>query len=323
MKIAILGVGAYGIALGKAFFENDNQISMWTKFQEEADIIQLKRENMNYFPGVKIPKAIEITTDMEACMRDAKIIVIALPMGAMQDTAKTLAQYVKNEQVICIATKGIETKSNRLMSEIVFEETKSKNIAMLAGPSFAMEFANGCEVGLTVASESSMARTSIKVCLENARIKVNLSRDMVGVEVASAIKNVFAILMGILDGMKKQDSMKAAVFALLTEDFRVILEVMGGKVQTIFTYAGLGDFFLTCMSPKSRNYTFGRYIGQGMTKEEAMKKMETKTIEGLYTLESIQSILEEKEIKVRSIDLIYDMVYQNKKVDHILTSLNK
>lgn len=321
MKISILGMGAYGIALSKVFFENDNKVSMWTKFKDEADIVKLKRENINLFPGVKIPRQIEITSDLKECIENAKIIVIAVPMNAVRDVCKELSGLITKEQIICIASKGIETGTNKFMSDVVYEETNSENICMLSGPSFAIELVKDNEIGFTVASESSIARTAVKICLESPRITVSLSRDIIGVQVASSVKNVLAIALGMLDGMKKSDSTRASVFTLLANDLRIIIEIFGGKVQTMFTYAGIGDLFLTCLSPKSRNYTFGKYIGQGLSKEEALEKMSTKTVEGLYSLSSLKKMLDKKEIEIKSVNAIYDVVYGNVKVDNFLNNM--
>lgn len=323
MKISIFGVGAYGIALAKVFYENDNKVSMWTKFEEEADIVKLKRENINNFPGVKIPREIDITTNMKECIENSKIIVIAVPMQAVRETCKELSKYFKDGQIICIASKGIENNTNKIMSEVVFDETGCKDICMLSGPSFAIELVKNNELGLTVASESSIARTAVKICLENERITVNLSRDIVGVEIAASVKNVFAIIMGMADGMKKSDSTKASILTLLINDLRIIIEILGGKSHTIFTYAGIGDLLLTCMSRKSRNYSFGNLIGQGYSKDEALEKMTTKTIEGLYSLVSIKQILDKKEVEIKSVNMIYDIIYNEKRIDEFIKNMKR
>lgn len=321
MKISILGMGAYGIALARVFCENDNKVSIWSKFKDEADIVKLKRENINVFPGIKIPRQIDITSDLKESVENAKIIVIAVPMNAVRDVCKELSNYITKEQVICIASKGIETGTNQLMSEVVFEETKSENICMLSGPSFAIDLVRNNDIGLTVASESSIARTAVKICLENSRITVNLSRDIIGVQVSASVKNVFAIILGMLDGMKKSESTRAKIFTLLADDLRIIIEIYGGKAQTMFTYAGIGDLFLTCLSPKSRNYTFGKYLGQGLSREEALDKMTVKTVEGLYSLSSLKEILEVKEIEIKSINAIYGIVYNNEKIDNFFNNM--
>lgn len=321
MKIAILGVGAYGIALANIFFKNGMDVSMWTKFQEEYDIVTLKRENPSVLPGVHVPEKIAITTDLKMCIEDAKIIVMAVPMGAVRVVAKELAGIVYEQQIITIVSKGIEQNTNLFMSEILSEEIKSNNICMISGPSFASEIARGISTGFVVASEHEVSAAMIKSALENENIIVQTSKDLIGVQVAAATKNVFAIMMGILDGMNLEECTRASVLTLLVKDLRLIIEVLGGKSNTVFTYAGIGDMLLTCMSSKSRNYTFGKYLGQGFSKEEAFNQMMTKTVEGLYTLKSLSSLLKEKEVEIKSVEILFQIVYEEKKVENVLREI--
>ena len=323
MKIAVLGLGAYGIALASVFYENDNKVSMWSKFKDEVDIVKLKRENINVFPGVKIPKGIEITDNMKECVEGAKIIVLALPMAGVRVVCKELVNYLTDDQVLCLVTKGIEQTTNKFVSEGVYEETGCENICMLSGPSFAIDLVKNNETGLIVASESNIAQITLKVCLENERINVSISKDIKGVQVAAASKNVFAIIMGFLEGKKLSDSTKAAVLACLANDLRIMIEILGGKAHTIFSYAGLGDLLLTCMSSKSRNFTFGKYLGSGYTVEEALKQMNTQTVEGLFALDSINKLLKEKEVTINSIDTLYKIIYENLKVDKVLRYIKR
>lgn len=323
MKITIIGLGAYGIALAKIFHENDNKVSMYSTFKDEVDIVKLKRENINVFPGVKIPKGIEITSNLEESMQNSKIIILAVPMSAVRNVSKEIAKYLTEEQVVGIVSKGIESESNKLMSEVVFEETACENICMISGPSFASEIHELNEVGLIVASDSVTAQTCVKVCLENGRIAVNVSKDIVGVQLCATIKNIFAIILGMVNGMQKSDSTKAAILTCLVNDMRIMVEILGGKAQTIFTYAGIGDLLLTCMSSKSRNYTFGKYLGEGLSAQEAMNKMNTKTIEGLYSLKAIYEMLKDLEVEVKSIEMIYNVIYENIKVDNILRYIKR
>lgn len=323
MKISILGLGAYGIALASVFHENDNKVSMWSKFKDEVDIVKLKRENINVFPGVKISKSIEITDNMKECVEGAKIIVLALPMAGVRIVCKELVNYLTDEQVLCLVTKGIEQNTNKFVSEVVYEETNCKHICMLSGPSFAIDLVKNSETGLVVASESNIAQISLKVCLENERISVNISRDIMGVQIAAASKNVFAIIMGMLDGKKLSDSTKASVLSCLANDLRIMIEIFGGKSHTIFSYAGLGDLLLTCMSSKSRNFTFGKYIGSGYSVDKALEEMGTKTVEGLFALDSIHKLLKEKEISISSIDMLYKIIYENLKVDKVLKYIKR
>ncbi|MDD3303564.1 MAG: NAD(P)H-dependent glycerol-3-phosphate dehydrogenase [Clostridia bacterium] len=323
MKISILGLGAYGIALATIFNENDNKVSMWSKFKDEVDIVKLKRENINVFPGVKIQKGIEITDSMKECVEGAKIIVLALPMAGVREVCKELVKYLTEDQVLCLVTKGIEQNTNKLASEVVYEETKSEHICMLSGPSFAIDLVNNNETGLIVASKSSIAQITLKVCLENEKTNVGISKDIIGVEIAAASKNVFAILMGYLEGKNLSDSTRAAVLSCLANDLRIMIEILGGKAHTVFSYAGLGDLLLTCMSSKSRNFTLGKYLGMGYTTQKALEEMKTKTVEGLFALDSLNQLLKEKEITINSIDMLYKIIYENLKVDKVLKYIKR
>lgn len=318
MKIAILGTGAYGIALAKVFYNNSNKVKMWTKFQEELDIITLKRENKKVLPKVKIPEDILLTCDMKECVKDADIIVLAIPMCAIRQTSIELSKYIKPEQIICMTSKGIEEGTNKLTSQIIEEIIENDKICMLSGPSFAIELVNNIPSGIVVASRSSKASMMVKLCLENEKLSVITLKDIVGVQVSSSAKNVFAIIMGILDGLNVADSTRASMLTILLRDLKNIVEILGGKSNTVDTYAGIGDFLLTCMSNKSRNYTFGKNIGLGYSIKKSYENMNNLTVEGLTTLESIYKLLNEKQINIDSINKLYNILYNDENPSTIL-----
>lgn len=324
MKISILGMGAYGIALGKVFHNNENKVSIWTKFKEELDSVSLVRENVSVLKGVKIPKAIELTDNMSKSVEQADIVVVAIPMNAVRQVLKELSEIIEDKQVVCLVTKGIEEETGKFVSEIAEEELKGhKNICMLSGPSIAQEIAEGASTGFVIASEYEFASLSVKVCLENKNIVVDISKDLMGVQVASAVKNVFAILCGMLEGMDKKcsDSLRAAVLSKLVFDLQKIIIYFGGMEETFVGFAGLGDMLLTCMSNKSRNYTFGKLLGEGKSTNSALKSMNVSTIEGLTTLNILYKILQDKNLKVKSIDTLYNIVYKDKKIDNVLKNI--
>ena len=126
----------------------------------------------------------------------------------------------------------------------------------------------------------------------------------------------------MLNGEEDTDSTRAALFTNILNDFRLVMGVLGGNEATVYSYAGIGDLLLTCLSPKSRNYSFGKLIGKGMSKDEALNNMNVKTVEGLYTLDAIYDILKQKKVEVRSINLLYDVVYNGKKVDNLLKEIS-
>lgn len=321
MKVSILGMGAFGIALTK-ILNKDIKISMWTNFEDELKSVELKRENPIVLPEVKIDKKVELTTNLEKCVKNSNIIFIAVPAIAVREVASKLQDYIDKDQVICILTKGIEKSTNMFMVDVIKECIDTDNICVFAGPSFAIEVANRANIGMVIASEKEECRNRVLQVINQENACITQTSDVLGVEICSAVKNVFAIICAMLDGMNEADSTRAAVITNLINDFRLIMGVLGGKETTIYSYAGIGDLLLTCTSPKSRNYTFGKFLGQGMNTTEALNNMQVKTVEGLYTLDAIFSILKQKKVVINSINLLYDVVYNGKKVDNLLKEIS-
>lgn len=321
MKVSILGMGAFGIALTK-ILNKDIKISMWTNFEDELKSVELKRENPIVLPEVKIDKKVELTTNLEKCVKNSNIIFIAVPAIAVREVASKLKEYIDKEQIICILTKGIEKSTNMFMVDVIKECIDTDNICVFAGPSFAIEVANRANIGMVIASEKEECRNRVLQVINKENACITQTSDVLGVEICSAVKNVFAIICAMLDGMNESDSTRAAVITNLINDFRLIMGVLGGKETTIYSYAGIGDLLLTCTSPKSRNYTFGKFLGQGMNTTEALNNMQVKTVEGLYTLDAIYSILKQKKVVINSINLLYDVVYNGKKVDNLLKEIS-
>jgi len=319
MKISILGTGAYGIALATVLHSNKNKVNMWTKYTEEVDSLLLSRESKRLLPGVIIPKNIIISNDLEKNLTESKVIIIAVPMNAVREVSKELAKYIKEDQILCIVTKGIEVGTGKRMSEVVHEETGSNNICMVSGPSFAIELANNNQLGLVAASNNIDLCYILKEVFENDNITISVIEDIAGVEICSSAKNAFAIIMGMLE--EKSDSTKATMLTILLNDLRLVCEVLGGKSNSIFTYAGIGDFLLTCMNIKSRNYTFGTLISKGNTKEKAFEIMGLTTVEGIYSLNSIYDMLQDKKVEIKSIDTLYNIIYNGGPKEDILKCL--
>ena len=321
MKIAMLGLGAYGIALTKVLYKSKNEIAMWSKFEEEALMVRNSRENSAVLPNIKLEEDIVITTNLEECIKNAKIIVIAVPMFAVRDVCISLREIIKDNQIICIVSKGVEKETYMFPSQVVHEELEHIKVAMISGPSFANELGSGAETGLTIASEDDDVIEEVKKAFKNKDIDFDITQDILGVQICATVKNIYAILLGMLNGMNKSESTKASFLAYIINDCRRLLEILGGSRKTAYMYAGLGDLLLTCMSSKSRNYTLGMHLGQGLTVEEALNKMSAKTVEGLHSLNSIHELLKLTGNNIRSIDLLYNVIYNNKKINNVLNEI--
>ena len=321
MKIGLLGCGAYGLALSSIMHDNHCDITMWTRSKEEADELTKTRCNKKKLPAYTIPDDIKITSDIEECVTNKDLIVIAIPAAGIDNLAQNMAPYIKRSDHILIATKGIEQGTGLFIHEIILKHLKTRNVAAISGPSFAVDLITKMPAGLSVAGKRRETIKRARIALGNSYIKLRTSSDLIGIEACGAIKNVIAIAAGMIDGLGANDSTTAMLLTEATHDMMNILQAFHAKRKTVTTFAGLGDLLLTCTSVKSRNYSFGKLVGTGKSKEEIKEYLKTTTVEGYYTLESIYKLLKDKRVSIPIIDLIYDIVVKGEKPESLLSFL--
>lgn len=323
MKIGILGTGAYGIALAKVFYENNCEVSMWTKFENEEKEINKFRENKKVLPGIKIPKDIKVTTNMEEVATGKNLIVIALPAQSIGSVFEKLKKYINKNDHICLASKGIEQGTCSFVYDILKRYIKTKNIAVISGPSFAVDIVNEAPIGLTLACKNKKTEVIVISSMQNKRVKLRTTKDIIGTELCGAIKNVIAIAAGMIEGMGYPESTQAMFITESLNDIKNLIYALGGNKKTILSFAGFGDLLLTATSQKSRNFKFGYVIGKKSSKKEIEEYKKSTTIEGLYTLKSIHKLLKNKKVKMPVINLIYDIIYKGKDPNELITFLVK
>lgn len=321
MKIGILGAGAYGMAMASVFDNNGHKIKIWSNSEEEVNLL-LTNHKSNKIDYI-IPDDFVITTDMKLVVMDADIIVIAVPSEFVRNVCMELNKYFKEEQIICIASKGIENNSCLFMDDVVRQCIKTDNIAVISGGTFAEDMVKEVPVGLTLATKSKLAGDIILKAMENDYVKIQITDDIIGTEICGSIKNVFAIAAGMLEGMKYPESTKSLFMTEVIKDIKFLIKSLGGKEETILSFAGIGDILLTCSSSKSRNYTLGKMIGEERERQEIKKYIDSSTIEGLYTLNSIKKLLKDKEIEMPIIDLISDIIMGKKDLEEFKKILIK
>lgn len=311
MKVTILGAGAYGLALSRMFYENTKNIVIWTKFEDEKEMLDKERCHKKVLKDFKIPNEIIFTTDMKEAVKDSSLVVIATPAAFIDSTVKELCTYDSNIPIL-IASKGIERETCLFAHDVVKKYIKHDKIAVISGPTFAVDIVSLVPVGLSIASKDEDTINLVTKLLSNKYLKLRATDDMLGVEICGSIKNVIAIASGIIDGMGLPISTKAMFITESLHDIKELIDALGGKKYTILSFAGFGDLLLTCTSEKSRNFTLGKIIGEGKSKEEIDEYMNNTTIEGLYTLKSIYQLLNDKKVSMPIIDLVNDIIYNGK-----------
>lgn len=320
MKVAILGTGAYGISLGLIINENNHEVKMWTKFEDEANYLNSTHTSPN-LKNIVIDKEIEISTDFEGTVKDAELIIIAVPAGFVNDVTIELKKYLKDNQHVCIASKGIEQNTCLFVHDVFKKHIDTDKLGVISGPTFAIDVANKVPIGLSLGSTNSDTIRTIKEALQNSHVKLRETDDILGVEICGSIKNVIAIASGMLDGMGLPISTQAMLITESLNDIKELIDALGGNKNTILSFAGFGDILLTCTSTKSRNFSFGRLLGSKKSKKEIDNYIQTTTIEGLYTLKSIYKLINDKKVNMPIIDLINDIIYNDKDADELLKFL--
>lgn len=320
MKVTILGTGAYGLALSKVLVENKNEVVMWTTFEEEKkELLDTKKSSK--LEGYKLDGGVVITTDLAESIKDSKLIVMAIPTAFISSVCKNLKKYIKPNQHICIASKGIEQESCLFIHDIIKKQIKTKYVGAISGPSFAVDLVKKVPVGLAVASKSNKTLNIIREAFCNNHFKLYPTKDIIGIEVCGSVKNIIALASGMIDGMGYPISTQALLITQSLHDIKSLIHALGGSKRTILSFAGFGDILLTCTSSKSRNYTFGKLIGSNTSKDKIEEYRNNITVEGLYTLESIYGLINNKKIDIPIISIIYDIVFKEEKIDKLIEYL--
>ncbi len=320
MKIGLFGCGAYGMALSSILTTNNCDVTMWTKFKEEKTNLEQNRGNDSLIPNFKISNNIKITTSIEETIKDKDLLILAIPAAFIDDLCKSMRPLVNNNHIL-IATKGIEQETGLFISEIVEKNLNTKNIAVISGPTFAIDLITQMPAGLTLAATNEETEKLVKSALQNNYIKLRTTQDIIGTEICGSIKNVIALAAGMLDGLNANDSTKAMLITEALHDMETILDAFSCEKRTVLSFAGIGDLLLTCTSTKSRNYTFGKLLGQKASKTEIDSYLKKTTVEGYYTVVSIYKLLKDKKVSIPIIDLIYDIAVKGNTPEKLLSFL--
>lgn len=304
MKILIMGAGAYGLALAN-ILSDKNEVTVYSSIKEEIENLKTTRKNERLFENIVLPEKIKYTNEIE----NTEIIIIALPSKIIKKELEKLKEKLK-EKIIILASKGMS--ECKFLHEIVKETLNTEKLYVISGPSFAKDVIEKQKITLTLAGNNTKI---IKEIFNEQYIKIEETEDIIGTEICGALKNTFAIGAGILEGLDVSESTKAAYLTKTANDIKEIIKIFGGKEDTILKACGIGDIILTCTSKSSRNYTLGYMLGK---KQDTTQYLETTTVEGLTTLLEFKKILENKNIKIEVINIIYDIIYNNVEPNKII-----
>ena len=281
-NISILGGGSWGTALSKLLSENGHNVTVWLRNEAQARDLSQNRVNIKYLPEVKIPENVVFTSNINEAAKKAEILLLVIPTQMVRGVLKQIKDEYKDNKIIINASKGIEIGTMKLVSDIVKEETKNSVFAVLSGPSHAEEVGLSMPTAITVACEDKDVAEEIQDIFMSEYFRVYTNEDVKGAELGGALKNIIALGAGISDGVGYGDNAKAALMNRGIVEIARLGIAMGADIHTFYGLTGIGDLIVTCTSRHSRNWNAGYLIGQGLSKDEAIKKVGM-VVEGIPT----------------------------------------
>jgi glycerol-3-phosphate dehydrogenase (NAD(P)+) len=264
-NVGVIGAGAWGTALALAAAQAGRAVTLWAREAEVVEQIRTARENTRFLPGVRLPDAITATSEIEN-VAGAEALLVVVPAQHLRASVAMLT----GAKPLVLCAKGIEKSTGKLLTEVLKEAAPDCEPAILSGPSFARDVSLGLPTAVTIAARMEIA-LRLQATLGHATFRPYASDDLTGVALGGAAKNVYAIACGIVDGLGLGESARAALLARSFAELTRLGQALGAKPETLMGLSGLGDLVLTATSPSSRNFSFGRALGQGQALAELAK----------------------------------------------------
>ena len=310
-KVSVIGAGSWGTALAILLEKNGHQVTLWSHREEEAKELAKSREHKSKLPGVEIPEGLEIIGNLESALREKDVIVFAVPSVAVRSTAKKVAPYVKEGQLIVNVAKGIEETTLMTLTDIIEEEIPGAKGCVLSGPSHAEEVSRGLPTTCVVGAKDKETAEFLQNIFMSPVFRVYISPDILGIELGGALKNVIALAAGTADGLGYGDNTKAALITRgITEIARLGI-AMGAKADTFYGLSGIGDLIVTCASKHSRNRKAGYLMGQGRNMQQAMDEVNM-VVEGVYSAKAGLALSQKYKVEMPIIEQANKVLFEGK-----------
>jgi glycerol-3-phosphate dehydrogenase (NAD(P)+) len=259
----VLGAGSWGTALAIHLGRAGVPVRLWARDPGRAATMGAARENSRYLPGIALPDGVRVTADADEALGNSGTVLVVVPSHFVEAVLESMGARVAPRAVLVSATKGLEPRRGRRMSELLAERLPGRPVAVLSGPSFAREVAEGRPTALVVASADAAVAADLQRRLAGPALRLYTNRDVVGVELGGALKNVMAIATGLLDGLALGENARAALITRGLAEIVRLGSAMGAQSATFSGLAGLGDLVLTCTGSQSRNHALGREVARG------------------------------------------------------------
>lgn len=296
-RAAVLGTGSWGTAFGKVLADAGTDVVLWARRQELADAVNATHENPDYLPGITLPDNLRATNDAREAVAHADFVVLAVPSQSLRTNLADVAAVLPANSLLVSLMKGVELDTTKRMSEVICEvaDVPIERVAVITGPNLAKEIAGGQPAATVVACTDAAAAERLQIACLTPYFRPYTNTDVIGCELGGAVKNVIALAVGMADGMGFGDNTKASLITRGLAETARLGTALGADPITFSGLAGLGDLVATCMSPLSRNRTFGEKLGRGQTLEEILAQKQ-QTAEGVKSCRSILALAQKHDV---------------------------
>lgn len=317
-NIAVIGSGSWGMALANHLAEMGNNVKVWSFTEEEKNLINNEHKCM-FINDLVLDDKIYCSNDVVEVVKGADYIFHVTPSKVTRNVFKQYKDYVKSAPIV-ICSKGLENATLKTLDQVMLEELPSAKIAAFSGPSYATEVVKHIPTAIILASKHDDVLEKVSSVLMNDYMRIYKSRDVIGVEIGGALKNIIAFCAGICAELNLGTNAQAALITRGLAEITRLGEKMGADKETFFGLSGLGDLILTCSSDESRNRRAGRLIGKGKTIEETKKEIGM-TIESIENIEVAKKLAEKYDVEMPIVNAAYDVLYNNLKPSDAVNKL--
>ena len=310
-NISVLGAGSWGLGLALLLNNNGHNVTVWSVLNDEVVMLQTEREHKRCLPGVRIPDSITISGDTANVINNADVLVLAVASPYTRSTAKLIAPFVKEGQIIVNVAKGVEEHTLLTLCQIVEEEIPQAKVAVLSGPSHAEEVSRGIPTTCVIGAHEKNTAEYLQNIVMSDVFRVYTSPDMLGICIGGALKNVIALAAGIADGLGYGDNTKAALITRGNAEITRLGVAMGANPHTFSGLSGIGDLIVTCASMHSRNRRAGILIGKGYTKDQAMEEVQM-VVEGVFSAKAALELSKKYNIEMPIVEQVNKVLFEDK-----------
>ena len=318
-KISVIGAGAWGTALAEVISRQGNEVNLWAREGDVVKSINTSNTNDLYLPNIKLSKLIIAQNNITDVL-NCDLLLMVTPAQFMRSILNSLKSCLNEEVPIVLCSKGIETETLNLMSEIAESIMPNNPLAVLSGPSFAIDVVNNKPTAVTLACKNPIIGKSIADSINLATFRPYLSEDVIGAQIGGATKNVIAIAAGVVEGQELGDSARAATIARGYSEINRLAVALGGQEETLAGLSGMGDLILTCNSETSRNFSLGMKLGQGLNAHEATNNLSS-VAEGMYSAKAIDKLSKKLGIEMPITNAVNDLIERNRSLGEIIDDL--